>query len=114
MGRTREPVPPLDVAVVQASFDLRDGRIIRRECHIAALSGESAVFTGPKGVPMVRLTHNGRIRRVLAAKCAWMLATGAAPTGAVKTKNGLADDFRLEDLVVIRRGVNPSGPPALQ
>src|ERR1700719_3579245 len=98
MGRLKESLPPLDIAIVQENFDLIDGRLYRRNCHITALNGESATFVGPKGVPMVRLTHNGRIRRVLAARCAWMLATNSLPSGAVKTKNG-ADDFRLENLV---------------
>jgi hypothetical protein len=100
MGRPKETPPLLDLATVRANFDLIDGKLVRRACRIGALNGEPATFAGPKGVLMVRLTHDGRIRRVVAAKCAWMLATGARPTGAVKTKNG-ADDLHLENLVIV-------------
>jgi hypothetical protein len=78
MGRTRQPLQPLDVEVVQQAFGVRqDGTLVRRECHVAALTHEAATFRGPDNRLMVRVYINGAIRRMSAGRVAWVLACGA-------------------------------------
>jgi hypothetical protein len=80
MGRkvAAEPVP---VEIVQRGFALRDGQIVRRECRIAALDHEPATFFGPNGVAMVRMTYNGKIRRLSAARVVYAITKGHWPSG---------------------------------
>jgi hypothetical protein len=81
MGRgiATGPVPP---EIVQQHFALRqDGQIVRRGHRIAALAHEPAAFAGPKGVALVRMTYNGKIRRLSAARVAYAITKGHWPTG---------------------------------
>jgi hypothetical protein len=65
MGRPRHSQPPVDPAFVAERLAVRqDGEIVRRDGRIAALMGEPATFTGPKGERMVRVTYNRRTRRI--------------------------------------------------
>ena len=68
MGRgiATEPVP---VEFVKAGFAVTpDGQIVRRACRIGSLAHEPATFSGPNGVAMVRVTYNGKIRRLRGAR----------------------------------------------
>ena len=106
MGRGISFAPP-PVEAVRQSFALRqDGEIVRRECHIAALKGEPCVFIGPAGRMMARLTHEGKVRRVLASWLAYVLTHDQWPIGPVKTKNGDPTDLRAENLVETRHGAH--------
>ena len=99
MGRKQETQPPVDAAFIRECFDVRDdGAIIRRS------DGELATFIGPKGVLLVRVRHNGRTRRVVALRVAWCLSTGEWPKGVVKPRNGVDDDLRPENLIVVKAG----------
>ena len=87
MGRgiATAPVPP---EIVRQHFSLRqDGQIVRRECRIASLAHEPATFCGPNGVAMVRMTYNGRIRRLSAARVAYAITKGHWPTGLLAKPN---------------------------
>ena len=87
MGRgiATGPVPP---EVVQQHFALRqDGQIVRRECRIASLAHEPATFSGPNGVAMVRMTYNGKIRRLSAARVAYAITKGQWPTGLLAKRS---------------------------
>jgi hypothetical protein len=81
MGRgiATAPVPP---EIVRQHFALRqDGQIVRRECRIASLAHQPATFSGPNGVAMVRMTYNGKIRRLSAARVAYAIKKGHWPSG---------------------------------
>jgi Winged helix-turn-helix DNA-binding len=96
---------PLDVQTVQQAFALRqDGSLLRRRCHIEALSGEPATFIGPSGKRMARFSVNGKIRRIAASRIAWALHYREWPTGPVRPKNGDHDDLRADNLVQTRHG----------
>jgi hypothetical protein len=98
---------PLDVQTVQQAFALRqDGSLLRRRCHIEALSGEPATFIGPSGKRMARFSVNGKIRRIAASRIAWALHYREWPTGPVRPKNGDPDDLRADNLVQTRHGAH--------
>ena len=102
MGRRRATEPLPDVAVVQASFRVRqDGRIIRSS------TGEPATFSGPGGRVMVRVYHDGKIRRLIAARAAWAIAVGEWPHGIVRHRDGDEHNFSADNLLLVRRGHNP-------
>jgi predicted transcriptional regulator len=108
MGRPALSQPPIPIEVIREHFSLRqDGEIIRRRCHVAAFAHEPAVFAGPKGVPMVRLSHDGKIRRVQASRVAWALSRNEWPRGRVTLLGG-ERDFRPENLRLVRGGQNPA------
>jgi hypothetical protein len=110
MGRPQhsQPLPPVEV--IQQAFALRqDGRIVRRECHIAALAHEPATFIGPGGRLLARVYHEGRIRRIVAGRIAWCLAVGQWPKGVVRARNGVDDDLRPSNLIVVPHGRDPFG-----
>jgi Mn-dependent DtxR family transcriptional regulator len=110
MGRVREPLQPLDVEIIQQAFALRhDGQIVRCDCHISHLTGEPATFAGPGGKLLVRVYIGGKIRRVLATRIAWVLATGQWPDGPVLPRNGDDNDLRFENLLKVRHGRDPFG-----
>jgi DNA-binding Lrp family transcriptional regulator len=103
VGRGVVTAPPVPPEAIREHFSCRqDGEIIRRQCHIAALVDEPAVFAGPKGALMMRLTFQNKIRRVLASKVAWALAFGQWPAGPVRPKNGDPSDLRPSNLTVAR------------
>jgi len=109
MGRTRDPIPPLDVEIVREAFALRhDGQIVRRDCHVSHLTGEVATFA-LKGKLLVRIYLNGKIRRVLATRLAWCLATGEWPDGPLLPRNGDDNDLRFDNLLKVRHGRDPFG-----
>jgi hypothetical protein len=98
---------PLDPAVVQASFSIRqDGSLLRRRCRIDALNGEPATFIGPSGRAMCRVYHQGKIRRFVAARVAWAIHVNEWPTGQVRSKNGDGSDLRADNLVQTRYGAH--------
>jgi DNA-binding MarR family transcriptional regulator len=98
---------PLDVQVVQQAFALRqDGSLVRRQCRIDAFNGEPATFIGPGGKRMVRISVQGKVRRVLATRAAWALAKHEWPTGLVKPKNGDSSDLREANLIEVRHGAH--------
>jgi Mn-dependent DtxR family transcriptional regulator len=108
MGRPQhsQPLPPVEF--IQQAFALRqDGRIVRRECHIAALAHEPATFVGPGGRLLARVYHEGRIRRIAAGRIAWALAAGQWPEGVVRARNGVDDDLRPSNLIETNRGQRP-------
>ena len=108
MGRRREPIPPLDIEHIQQAFAVRqDGTLVRRDHHVAALAHEPATFVGPGNRLMVRVTVNGKIRRIAATRIAWALATGQWPKGVVRARNGIDDDLRFENLILTERGPRP-------
>lgn len=110
MGRPHITQPPVPVALVQETFQVRqDGCLIRRECHVAALAHEPATFVGPNGRLMVRVYVNGAIRRVAASRIAWALATGNWPKGVVRHRNGDDRECRQENLLLTRHGRDPFG-----
>ena len=110
MGRRREPIPPLDIEHIQRAFAVRqDGTLVRRECHVAALAYEPAIFVGPNGRLMVRVYVNGAIRRMAAGRVAWVLACGEWPKGIVRARNGDDRDLRPDNLIVTRHGRDPFG-----
>jgi DNA-binding Lrp family transcriptional regulator len=98
---------PLDVQVVQQHFACRqDGSLVRRQCHIDALSGEPATFIGPNGKRMARISVQGKVRRIAAPRIAWALHYREWPTGPVLPKNGDASDLRADNLVQTRHGAH--------
>jgi hypothetical protein len=108
MGRSRITAEPVPVSIIAETFAVRqDGEIIRRQCRIAALDGEPAVFRGPKGVALVSVRVQGRIRRIVALRAAWALATGEWPKGIVRARDGDDRNFRAENLIIVKRGKNP-------
>jgi hypothetical protein len=87
MGRgiATGPVPP---EIVQQHFAVRqDGQIVRRECRIGSLAHEPATFSGPNGVAMVRMTYNGKIRRLSAARVAYAITKGHWPSGLLAKRS---------------------------
>ena len=110
MGRTREPIPPLDIEHIQRAFAVRqDGTLVRRDHHVAALAHEPAAFVGPGNRLMVRVYVNGKTRRVAAGRVAWVLACGEWPKGVVRGRNGDDRDLRPDNLIVTRHGRDPFG-----
>jgi Mn-dependent DtxR family transcriptional regulator len=108
MGRPQHshPLPPVEF--IQQAFALRqDGRIVRRECHIAALADGPATFIGPGGRLLARVYHQSRIRRIAAGRIAWALAVGQWPKGVVRARNGVDDDLRPSNLIETKRGPRP-------
>ena len=76
--------------------------------HVAALAHEPATFA-LNGRLMVRVTVNGKIRRIAASRIAWALATGEWPKGVVRHRNGDEGDCRQENLLLTRHGRDPFG-----
>ena len=70
MGRpvATQPLPP--AAFVREAFDIRDSVIVRLK------DGKPAASKGSKGGQWVRMTFEGRIRRIAALRVAWALACG--------------------------------------
>ena len=98
---------PLDIQVVQQAFALRqDGVLLRRRCHIDALSGEPATFIGPGGRVMCRVYHAGKIRRLVAGRVAWAIHANEWPRGPVKPRNGDASDLRPQNLLLTKHGAH--------
>lgn len=82
MGRGVNTQPPVPPEIVRQHFSLRqDGQIVRRECRIASLAHEPATFSGTNGVAMVRMTYEGRVRRISAARVAYAITKGHWPSG---------------------------------
>ena len=121
MGRPQLSQPPVPVAFIQEAFDVRDGVLIWRErpgSHFPhrvddcqrfnnQRAGEPAGFAGPDGKPMVRLQYEGRTRRIALLRVAWIVATGQLPTGAVRARDGNEWNASAENLIEVKRGVNP-------
>jgi hypothetical protein len=79
----KQSIPPLDIEFIRERSAVRqDETLVRRECHVAALSHEPATFRGPGNRLMVRVYVNGAIRRVLASRIAWCLSCGEWPKGS--------------------------------
>lgn len=104
MGRPAITLPPVPVETVQDTFALRqDGEIIRRRCHVDAFAREPAVYRG-----MVRVTHEGRSRRIAAPRVAWAIHFGSWPKGRVILLDGDETNMRAENLRLVRGGQNPA------
>jgi hypothetical protein len=58
-----------------------------RDHRLAALAHEPATFSGPNGVAMVRMTYNGKIRRLSAARVAYAITKGQWPTGLLAKRS---------------------------
>ena len=102
MGRGVNTQPPIDAAFIREAFHVRqDGRIVRRS------TGEIATFSGPGAQLLVRVYHQGGIRRFAAGRIAWAIAVGEWPKGVVKARNGVDDDLRPENLIVVKAGARP-------
>ena len=52
---------------------------------------------------MVRIQHDGRTRRFIASRVAWLLHNGQWPLGPVEHRNGDDFDFSEENLIERRR-----------
>ena len=74
------------------------GQIVRRS------TGEPAIFRGPGAQLLVRVYHQGGIRRFAAGRIAWCDACGEWPKGVVKPRNGVDDDLRPENLILVKAG----------
>ena len=122
MGRQRQTRPPVDVEFIQQAFATRqDGTLIWRErpaSHFPARTddtarfnnqraGEPAGFAGPGGKPLVRFRYGGKTRRLALLKVAWIVATGQAPNGAVRPRDGDEWNARRENLILTKRGPRP-------
>ena len=77
------------------------GQIVRRS------TGEPAIFRGPGAQLLVRVYHQGGIRRFAAGRIAWCLSCGEWPKGVVKPRNGVDDDLRPENLILVKAGARP-------
>ena len=110
MGRLRTTEPPVPAEIIKQTFTIRqDGAITRRDCHVDALTGEPATFRGPHNRLLVRVYHEGKVRRLLATRVAWAMATGSWPDGPVLPRNGIDDDLRAENLIKVEHGKDPFG-----
>ncbi len=117
MGRKAQSLSLPDPAYVAECFDLRDGVIIRRQCRIGVLVHEPATFVGPRGVPMVRIYHDGHIRRLSAARVAYAITHSQWPVGLLAKPQPYASDsiaraLRLVAMVrtrLISSGLNTGG-----
>jgi DNA-binding Lrp family transcriptional regulator len=122
MGRPQLSQPPLPVEYVRDALQVRqDGQLIWRERPAGHFphrvddaarfnnqrAGGPAGFAGPDGRLMVRLQYQGATRRIAATRVAWALATGEWTRGLVRARNGVDDDLRPENLIVVKRGANP-------
>ena len=56
---------------------------------------------------LVRVYHQGCIRRFAAGRIAWAIAVGEWPKGVVKARNGVDADLRPENLIVVKAGARP-------
>ena len=103
MGRGVQLEPQIDAGHLRATFTIgaNSGALIRVSSARGDLVGESATYRDGDGVLRVRLTYQGKRRSMTAAKIGWILATGAHPKGQVTTI-GAEDDFRLENLTLVR------------
>jgi hypothetical protein len=102
MGRKQQTQPPIPATTIREAFHVRqDGQIVRRS------TGEIATFSGPGAQLLVRVYHQGCIRRFAAGRIAWVLATGEWPKGVVRCRNGVDDDLRPENLIVVKAGAHP-------
>jgi len=100
MGRPQHSQPPPPVEFIQQVFALRpDGRIVRRDHRLTALSHEPPGYRGADGKLMVGVVHQGRTRRISLLRVAWCLAKGEWPKGPVLPKNGDGSDLRADNLV---------------
>jgi hypothetical protein len=104
MGRRKQTQPLVDVEFVRDAFMIgsNSGQIVRRS------TGEVATFT-LNGKLLVRVYHQGQVRRVMASRVAWAIASGSWPKGVVRARNGVDDDLRFENLIVTRHGRDPFG-----
>jgi DNA-binding Lrp family transcriptional regulator len=113
---------PLPVAFIQQALDLRqDGTLCWRERprdHFPHRTDDcarfnnqrangSAGYPGSDGKLMLQFNFEGRTRRIAAARVAWCLSHNEWPRGQVKTV-GDEGDLRPENLIVVKRGVNPA------
>ena len=97
---TNKPLVP--ATTIREAFHVRqDGQIVRRS------TGEPATFKGPSAQLLVRVYHQGSIRRFAAGRIAWAIAVGEWPKGVVKARNGVDDDLRPENLIVVKAGARP-------
>jgi hypothetical protein len=103
MGRGRITAEPLDPAEVRASFRVRqDSQIIR------ASTGEVATFVGPGGRVMCRVYHDGKIKRLLASRVAWVLGgANEWPHGVVRHRDSDEHNFAASHLIETKRGPRP-------
>ena len=122
MGRASNTEPPVPPEYLREALCLQDGQLIWRERpanHFPHRTDDCARFNGqragePAGYPgsdgklMVRFQFEGRPRRIAASRVAWCLSAGEWPRGQVRARNGDEGDLRAENLVVVKRGVNPA------
>jgi hypothetical protein len=100
MGRKQQTQPPVPATYIREAFHVRqDGRIVRRS------TGEIATFRGAQ--LLVRVYHQGHIRRFAAGRIAWAIAVGEWPKGVVKARNGVDDDLRESNLILTKAGPRP-------
>jgi HNH endonuclease len=102
VGRKQQTQPPIPATTIREAFHVRqDGQIVRRS------TGEIATFSGPGAQLLVRVYQQGSIRRFAAGRVAWAIAVGEWPKGVVKARNGVDDDLRPENLIVVKAGARP-------
>ena len=60
-----------------------------------------------RGRLLCRVYVDGRVRRIVASKAVWIVATGELPHGVVKPRDGDEHDLRESNLIEVRRGPKP-------
>jgi DNA-binding Lrp family transcriptional regulator len=102
MGR-KKAAEAIPVAFIRDAFMVgsNSGQIVRRS------TGEVGTFVGPGGRLLVRVYRQGRIKRLVASKTAWIVHTGQHPRGVVRHRDGDAHNFAASNLIETKRGPRP-------
>ena len=102
MGRQKTIAPPVEPQFLRQAFAVTtQGVLIRRS------TGLDATFRGPNTRQLVRVYCEGRIKRLVASKTAWIVHTGQNPRGVVRHRDGDEHNFAAFNLIETKRGPRP-------
>jgi hypothetical protein len=102
MGRQKTIAPPVEPQFLRQAFAVTtQGVLIRRS------TGLDATFRGPNTRQLVRVYCEGRIKRLVASKTAWIVHTGQNPRGVVRHRDGDEHNFAASNLIETKRGPRP-------
>ena len=102
MGRQKTPAVPVEPEFIRQAFAVTtQGVLVRRS------TGSDATFRGPNARQLVRVYCEGRIKRLVASKTAWIVHTGQNPRGVVRHRDGDEHNFAAFNLIETKRGPRP-------
>jgi Mn-dependent DtxR family transcriptional regulator len=93
---------PVEPEFIRQAFAVTtQGVLVRRS------TGSDATFRGPNARQLVRVYCEGRVKRLVASKTAWIVHTGQNPRGVVRHRDGDEHNFAASNLIETKRGPRP-------